>query len=43
MNRAVSKFIPAEDLIVPYFASDLKDCERITHLIKMSENDVLKK
>ena len=43
MNRAVSKFIPAEDLIVPYYASDLKDCERITHLIKMSENDVLKK
>jgi hypothetical protein len=43
MQRAVSKFIPAEDLIVPYYATDLKDCERITHLIKMNENDVLKK
>ena len=39
MQRAISKFIPAEDLIVPYYATDLKDCERITHLVKMSEND----
>ena len=31
MQRAVSKFVPAEDLIVPYYATDLKDCERITH------------
>ena len=43
MQRAISKFIPAEDLIVPYYATDLKDCERITHLVKMSENDILKK
>tara|TARA_Y100000592_G_scaffold43848_1_gene69534 strand:- start:71 stop:2407 length:2337 start_codon:yes stop_codon:yes gene_type:complete len=43
MQRAVSKFVPAEDLVVPYYASDLKDCERITHCIKMSENDLLKK
>ena len=41
-QRAVSKFVPAEDLIVPYFATDLKDCERITHVVKMSENSVLK-
>jgi hypothetical protein len=41
--RAVSKFVPAEDLVVPYYASDLMDCERITHVIKMTENDVLKK
>ena len=41
-QRAVAKFVPAEDLIVPYYATDLKDCERITHLVKMSENDVLK-
>ena len=34
MQRAVSKFVPAEDLIVPYYATDLKDCERITHLIE---------
>ena len=43
MQRAVAKFVPAEDLIVPYYSTDLKDCERITHLVKMGENDVLKK
>ena len=43
MQRAVSKFIPADDLIVPYYATDLKDCERITHVVRMSENDVIKK
>ena len=43
MQRAISKFVPAEDLIVPYYATDLKDCERITHLVKMNENDILKK
>ena len=43
MQRAVSKFVPAEDLVVPYYATDLNDCERITHVIRMSENDVLKK
>ena len=42
MGRAVSKFIPAEDLVVPYYATDLKECERITHIVKMSENDILK-
>ena len=43
MQRAVAKFVPAQDLVVPYYATDLKDCERITHVIKMSENEVLKK
>ena len=43
MQRAVSKFVPAEDLVVPYYAMDLKDCERITHLVRMSENEILKK
>ena len=43
LARPVSKFIPAEDLVVPYYASDLKDCERITHVIKMTQNDVTKK
>ena len=43
MERAVSKFIPAEDLVVPYFATDLKDAPRITHVLKQSENDLLKK
>ena len=43
LDRPVSKFIPAEDLVVPYYASDLKDCERITHVIKMTSNEVTKK
>ena len=43
MQRAVSKFVPAEDLVVPYYATDLKESERITHVLKMSENDILKK
>ena len=42
-QRAVSKFIPAEDLVVPYYAADLTECERITHVLKMGENEVLKK
>ena len=42
LQRAVSKFIPADDLVVPYYATDLKDCERITHVVKMNENDVIK-
>ena len=43
LGRAVSKFVPAEDLVVPYTASDLDSCERVTHLVKLSENDVRKK
>ena len=43
LNRATSKFIPAEDVIVPYGASDLESCERITQVIKMSMNDLRKK
>ena len=42
LQRAVSKFIPADDLVVPYYATDLKDCERITHVVKMNENDIIK-
>tara|TARA_A100001515_G_scaffold27637_1_gene21261 strand:+ start:2865 stop:5192 length:2328 start_codon:yes stop_codon:yes gene_type:complete len=43
LGRPVSKFIPAEEMVVPYYASDLKDCERITHVIKMTKNEVVKK
>jgi len=42
MQRPVSKFIPAEDLVVPYYASDLKDTDRITHVQRLTENEVLK-
>jgi hypothetical protein len=43
LDRAVSKFVPAEDLIVPYTATDLDSCERITHVVKQSQNDIRKK
>ena len=43
LNRPVSKFIPANDLVVPYYASDLKDAGRITHVMKSSENELNKK
>jgi hypothetical protein len=42
MGRAVSKFIPADDLIVPYTANSLDDAESIIHVIKLSENDLRK-
>jgi len=42
LQRAVSKFIPAEDLVVPYNASDLHDAERITQIVKMNANDLRK-
>jgi hypothetical protein len=43
LGRATSKFVPAEDIIVPYGASDLDTCDRITQIVKMSMNDVRKK
>ena len=42
MQRAVSKFIPADDLVVPYTATSLDDCESIIHVIRMSENELRK-
>ena len=43
MQRAVSKFVPADDLVVPYTATSLEDCESIIHIIRMSENELRKK
>ncbi len=42
LGRAVSKFIPADDLVVPYSATSLDDAEAVVHVIKMSENDLRK-
>ena len=42
LGRAVSKFIAPEDLIVPYFSTDLESCPRITNVVKMPENEVKK-
>jgi len=42
MQRAVSKFVPAEDIVVPYTATSLDDCESIIHKVRMTENDLRK-
>ena len=42
LNRAVSKFISPEDLIVPYESSDISSAERVTHAISMSRNEIKK-
>ena len=42
LGRAVSKFIPADDLVVPYSATSLDDAEAVMHIIKMSKNDLRK-
>ena len=43
LARAVSKFVPAENLVVPYETSDLETCPNITQVIRMSLNDLRKK
>jgi hypothetical protein len=42
LERAVSKFIPSDDLYVPYLATDLPSCERVTHTIRRTKNEVRK-
>jgi len=42
LGRAVSKFVPSEDLVVPYTATNLEECERVTHVLKRTENDIKK-
>jgi len=42
LGRAVSKFIPADDLVVPYTATSLDDAEAVIHVVKISENDLRK-
>ena len=40
LNRQVSMFIPAEDLVVPYGASSLEQSPRVTHVMRKTENEV---
>ena len=42
LGRAVSKFVPADDLIVPYTANSLAEAEAIIHVVKISENELRK-
>ena len=42
MGRVVSKFVPADELIVPYTATSLDDAEAVIHTVKISENELRK-
>ena len=42
LGRAVSKFVPSDDLYVPYQTTDFPSCERITHVIRRTKNDITK-
>jgi len=42
LGRAVSKFVPAEDLVVPYSATSLEDAEAVIHVLRISQNDLRK-
>ena len=42
LGRAVSKFVPADDLVVPYSATSLDDADAIIETLKISENDLRK-
>lgn len=42
LNRQVAIFIPAEDVILPYGASDIETCSRITHRMRKNKNELLK-
>ena len=42
LNRQVSMFVPAEDLYIPYGASDARTAERLTHVMRKTKNDIKK-
>jgi hypothetical protein len=40
LDRQVSMFVPAEDMVIPYGASSLETAERVTHVMRKTENEV---
>jgi len=42
LGRVVSKFVPADELVVPYTATSIEDAEAVIHVVKMSENELRK-
>ena len=42
IGRAMSKFIEPQDLVVPYEATDIFSAERVTHVLRMSKNEIRK-
>ena len=42
MERQVSVFVPAEDILLPYGTSDIQTCYRVTHVMRKTKNDIIK-
>ena len=42
LGRQVAMFVPAEDIILPYGATDMDTCHRVTHVMRKTKNDILK-
>lgn len=42
MGRQVSMFVPAEDIILPYGATDMDTCYRVTHVMRKTKNEIIK-
>jgi len=42
LGRQVSMFIPAEDMLLPYGATDMDTCHRITHVMRKTKNEIIK-
>ena len=42
LQRAVAQFVPAQDLVIPYTATNLNTASRVTHVLRMDENDIRK-
>jgi hypothetical protein len=42
IGRQVSMFVPAEDIILPYGATDMDTCYRVTHVMRKTKNEILK-
>jgi len=42
LGRQVSMFVPAEDILLPYGATDLDTCHRVTHVMRKTKNEIVK-
>jgi hypothetical protein len=42
LGRQVSMFVPAEDVLLPYGTTELNTCGRVTHIMRKTENDLIK-
>jgi len=42
LERQTSIYVPADDIVVPYGASDIETAERVTHVMRKTENDLRK-